>query len=134
MPDTTMDRFSEEQEKILFHRVQASARYSALWQKMIAEWNTPDPQDRVWLTYSANYIFRTHNIRWAIDPLTLQWRLKSSCRVDVARDLSALSFVLLTHAHNDHLDLDLLSGLKQYPIQWVIPVFMLSDVITKTGP
>ncbi len=116
MPDTTMDRFSEGQGKILRHRVQASALYPALWQKMIAEWNRPDPQDRVWLTYSANYIFRTNNVRWAIDPLTLHWRLKSSTHVDVARDLSNLSFVLLTHAHNDHLDLDLLLALKQYPI------------------
>jgi len=99
---------------------------------MIAEWNAPDPEDRVWLTYSANYIFRTHNIRWAIDPLTLYWRLNSSSHMDVARDLSNLSFVLLTHAHNDHLDLGLLSALKQYPIKWVIPEFMLSDVIGRT--
>ena len=133
MPDTTMDRFSEEQEKILRHRMQASARYPELWQKMIAEFNTPDPLDRVWLTYSANYILRTNNIRWAIDPLTLQWRLKSTSHMDVARDLSNLSFVLLTHAHNDHLDLDLLSALKPYPIRWVIPEFMLSDVIAQTG-
>jgi hypothetical protein len=128
-----MDRFSEEQMKILRQRVQASELYPGLWQRMIAEWNTPDPQDRVWLTYSANYIFRTNHVRWAIDPLTLQWRLKSSSHVDVARDLSNLSFVLLTHTHNDHLDLDLLSALKQYPIKWVIPEFMLSDVIAQTG-
>jgi hypothetical protein len=128
-----MDRFSEEQEKILRQRIQASALYPELWQKMIAEWNTTDPQDRVWLTYSANYIFRTHNIRWAIDPLTLQWRLKFSTHVDVASDLSNLSFVLLTHAHNDHLDLDLLCALKHYPIKWVVPEFMLSELITQTG-
>jgi hypothetical protein len=132
MPDIIMDRFSEAQEKILRHGRQASAHYPALWEKMIAEWNTPDPEDRVWLTYSANYLFCTHNIRWAIDPLTLNWRLKSSPRVDVARDLCNLSFVLLTHAHKDHLDLDLLSALKHLPIKWVVPEFMLSDVL-QTG-
>jgi hypothetical protein len=133
MPDTTTDRFSEAQEKILRHCVQASALYPALWKKMIAEWNAPDPQNRVWLTYSANYIFRTNNIRWAIDPLTLHWRLKSSPQVDAARDLCNLSFVLLTHAHQDHLDLALLSALKHCTIKWVIPEFMLPDLVTQTG-
>jgi hypothetical protein len=128
-----MDRFSEAQEKILRHGMEASDLYPAHWKKMIAEWNTPDPQNRVWLTYSANYIFRTNNVRWAIDPLTLHWRLKSSPRVDVARELHNLSFVLLTHAHKDHLDFDLLSALKQYPIKWVVPEFMLLDVVAQAG-
>jgi hypothetical protein len=133
MPATITDRFSEAQEKILRHCVQASALYPALWEKMIAEWNRPDPQDRVWLSYSANYIFRTNNVRWAIDPLTLHWRLKSSPHVDVARDLRNLSFVLLTHAHKDHLDFDLLSALKQHSIKWVVPEFMLPDVVAQAG-
>lgn len=133
MPVTTMDRFSEAQEKLLQRRVHAFAHYPALWNKVIAEWNSPNPQDGVWLTYSANYLFRTNHVRWAIDPLTLYWRLELSSPLDFVSDLSNLSFVLLTHAHHDHLDLDLLSALRQYPIRWVIPEFMLSDVIAKTG-
>jgi hypothetical protein len=133
MPDTITDRFPKAQERILQHGMQASALYPALWKKMIADWNTPDPQDRVWLTYSANYIFRTNHIRWAIDPLTLHWRLASSPQVDVARDLRNLSFVLLTHAHKDHLDLDLLSALRHFPVKWVIPEFMLPDVAVQAG-
>jgi hypothetical protein len=133
MPDTTMDRFFEEQARILQQRAQASLHYPALWRKMIAEWNQPGPGNRVWLTYSANYLFRTNNICWAMDPLTLNWRLRSSPRVDAARDLHNLSFVLLTHAHQDHLDLDLLSALKQYPVKWVVPEFMLTDVIAQAG-
>ncbi|MGE5462723.1 MAG: MBL fold metallo-hydrolase [Syntrophothermus sp.] len=133
MPDTIMDRFSEAQEKILQRSLQAAKLYPALWQKMIAHWNTPDPQDRVWLTYSANYIFRTNDIHWAIDPLTLNWRIKDAPRVDVARDLSPLSFVLLTHDHGDHLDLELLSALKDRPITWVVPEFLLEKVVTEAG-
>ena len=133
MPGITMDRFSDQQENILHQRVLASAQYPVLWKKMVAEWNASDPENRVWLTYSANYLFRTNNIRWAIDPLTLFWRLKSASPVDIASDLSSLSFVLLTHAHKDHLDLDLLSALKDHPIRWVVPEFMLSDVVTQAG-
>jgi beta-lactamase family protein len=128
-----MDQFSEKQARIDQCRVEASALYPKRWSNMIAEWNTPDPEDRVWLTYSANYIFRTINIRWAIDPLTLNWRMKDTPKVDTARDLNNLSFVLLTHGHKDHLDLDLLAALRHLPITWVVPEFILSKVMTQSG-
>lgn len=133
MRNTIMDRFSEQQEKINQRRAEASALYPALWSKMIADWNKPDSQDQVWLTYSANYLFRTNNIRWAIDPLTLNWRIKGTPRVNVARDLCNLSFVLLTHGHNDHLDIDLLSALRELPITWVVPESILQRVTMQAG-
>jgi L-ascorbate metabolism protein UlaG (beta-lactamase superfamily) len=124
-----MDRFSEKQARIEQCRVEACACYPALWSQMIAEWNAPDPMDRVWLTYSANYLFRTNNIRWAIDPLTLNWRLQGAPKVNVRRDLYNLSFVLLTHEHKDHLDLDLLATLRDLPIIWVVPQPLLPDMM-----
>jgi L-ascorbate metabolism protein UlaG (beta-lactamase superfamily) len=124
-----MDRFSEKQARIAQYRADASALYPTQWSKLIAEWNTPDSSDRVWLTYSANYLFRMNNVRWAIDPLTLGWRIKNAPKVDVARDLSNLCFVLLTHGHKDHLDMELLFALRHLPITWVVPEFILSKVI-----
>jgi len=124
-----MDQYSEKQAQIKRRRAEASAHYPALWSKMIMEWNRPDPEDRVWLTYSANYLFRTSNVRWAIDPVTLNWRIKDAPPVNTPQDLGNLSFVLLTHRHEDHLDLDLLSALGHLPISWVVPDFMLSMVI-----
>ena len=128
-----MDRFSEKQEQINKHRLEAIQLYPALWSNLIAEWSTPDPQDRVWLTYSANYLFRTNNVRWAIDPLTLHWRIEAAPNVDVAHDLSSLSFVLLTHGHKDHLDLDVLFALRDLPITWVVPEFLLARVTQQAG-
>ena len=124
-----MDRFSEKQSEIEQRRAEACARYPALWSRMITEWNTPDPVDRVWLTYSANYLFRTNNIRWAMDPLTLNWRIPDAPKVSTACDLRHLSFVLLTHEHKDHLDFDLLASLRDMPITWVVPQSILSNVI-----
>jgi hypothetical protein len=46
----------------------------AMWRRMISEWGKPSGEDRVWLTFSANYLFRTQNIRWAIGPYTLHAR------------------------------------------------------------
>ena len=128
-----MDRFADKQEQINQRRGELSVLYPSLWSKMITEWNTPDPEDRVWLTYSANYLFRTNHIRWAIDPLTLNWRIAGTPKVDVARDLKDLSFVLLTHGHKDHLDLDLLSALRDLPITWIVPEFILSKVMKQAG-
>ena len=47
--------------------------------------------------------------------------------------LGDLSFVLLTHSHNDHLDLNLISGLRHLPIIWVVPEPMLERVTQQAG-
>ncbi len=122
-----MDRFAEKQAQIDRQRAELIARYPTLWEKIITEWIQPG-SDRAWLTYSANYLFRTAGVRWALDPLTLSWRLKDSAPVEVST-LGNLSFILLTHRHADHLDLDLLAALRHFPICWVIPEFILPQVL-----
>ncbi|HLO14475.1 MAG TPA: MBL fold metallo-hydrolase [Anaerolineales bacterium] len=133
MQSTITDRFSEKQARISRHQTEACSRYPELWSKLIAEWNSPGFDDKVWLTYSANYLFRTNNIQWAIDPLALNWRIKEAPKVNAARDLSNLSFVLLTHRHKDHLDLDLLSALRHLSIIWIVPEFLLPLVMKEAG-
>jgi Beta-lactamase superfamily domain len=128
----TMDRLAEKQVQIRQYRDELVSRYPVLWQNIINEWKSPGP-DRTWLIYSANYLFRTGNVRWALDPLTLNWRLiDSTPKVDVS-DLEKASFILLTHRHKDHLDLDLLSTLRYFPICWVIPEPLLEQVTAQTG-
>jgi L-ascorbate metabolism protein UlaG (beta-lactamase superfamily) len=124
-----MDRIVEDQARIDRQRAEIVNRYPSTWDKMITEWNLPGPENRAWLMYSANYLFRTHEIRWALDPLTLHWRLPAAPHVDAARDLRDLSFIILTHAHADHLDLDLVRDLSALPIRWVIPEFLLGVVV-----
>jgi hypothetical protein len=109
------------------------ARYPAILDKLIAEWNSPDPEDRAWLLYSANYLFRTQGVRWAMDLLALNSRLPQAPVMDVACDLKDLDFVLLTHCHGDHLDLDLLRALRHLPIRWVIPEAILPLVQREIG-
>jgi hypothetical protein len=95
---------------------------------MSAEWASPDPGDRGWLMYSANYFFHTAGVRWALDPMTLHWRVPEAPVVHISHVFDRLVFVLLTHRHADHLDFDLLRSLRHLPILWVIPEFMLNDV------
>ena len=128
-----MDRFAEKQAHIDRRRDEMAARTPAIWDKLIAEWNSPGSEDRVWLMYSANYLFRTQGVRWAMDPLALNSRLPQAPAMDVARDLKDLDFILLTHRHGDHLDFGLLRLLRHLPIRWVVPEAILPLVQRQAG-
>ena len=109
-----MDLFPSKQQKIDLRAAEAIAGYPALWSQMITEWHQPGSEDRAWLMYSANYLFRTANIRWTIDPLRLKHGLPSAPEMP-AGDLEDLTFILLSHQHGDHLDLSLLRQLIDFP-------------------
>lgn len=116
-----MDRLAER-------RARVARSYPESWARLIAEWSSPGPEDRAWLTYSANYLFRTGGVRWALDPLTLPSRLPQAAPADAARDLAPLSFIVLTHRHADHLDLGLVRLLSGLPLRWVAPEFLLEKL------
>ena len=128
-----MDQTTEKQARIERRRDEMASRYSAIWDKLIAEWNSPGSEDRAWMMYSANYLFRTGGVHWAMDPLALNSRLPQAPTMDIARDLRNLDFILLTHRHKDHLDLDLLRLLRQLPIWWVVPESILPLVQKNVG-
>ena len=124
-----MDLFIAKQQKIYQRQAEVIRNFPALWSQMMTEWRQPGSEDRAWLMYSANYLFRTKDIRWAMDPVRLKHRLPKAPDVDMVRDLCDLSFVLLTHRHADHLDLSLLRQLKDFPILWVVPAPLLDIVL-----
>ena len=123
-----MEQLSDEQSRIDRRRKEVSARYPQMISDLIAEWHSPGTEDRAWLLYSANYLFRTGGVRWAMDPLTLRHRIPEAPVVDLVRSLNPLDFVVLTHRHADHLDFDLLKAMRRLPIQWVIPDYILPQV------
>ena len=116
-----MEESIVSQQIINQQRVEIIERYPVLWSKLIEEWSQPGMEDRAWLMYSASYLFRTSGIRWAMDPVRLASRLPGASEPDVAHDFKDLSFVLLTHRHADHLDLDLINSIRDSSIIWVVP-------------
>jgi hypothetical protein len=116
-----VDRSAEWQALVPRRRKEAASDYPLLWKKMMEEWHAPALDDRAWVMYSANYLFRTSGVRWALDPLTLGKRVPGAPAMDVTHDLAELSFVLLTHTHGDHLDPGLVHSLSALPIFWVVP-------------
>jgi hypothetical protein len=114
-----------QQRRIIKKRQEIVKQYPGMWAQIIQEWNSSIADDRAWLTYSSNYLVRMGKTRWALDPLTLHWRVPEAQPVDTAHDLEGLSFILLTHKHADHLDLDLMRNLSKFPILWIIPEHLL---------
>jgi L-ascorbate metabolism protein UlaG (beta-lactamase superfamily) len=128
MRSTTTDRTTKKQELIEQKRGLLLDRFPSLWSAMIADWNSDDQADAGWLMYSANYLFRTRGVRWAVDPLNLRSRIQAALQVDARNDLEKLSLVILTHEHNDHLDLNLIRELKDLPIRWIVPRFLVEKI------
>ena len=123
-----MARLPEQQVVIDQQRKEKCSRYPKMVAEVVAEWRTAGAQDKAWLMYAANYLFRIGDVRWAMDPLTLGCRVPDAPKVDLAGSLSALDFIVLTHRHTDHLDVDLLKALGHLPIRWVIPDYLLPQV------
>lgn len=128
MPNTIMDRFRDEQARIKQRKDEAAAGYAQLFSNSIAQWNSAAAQDQAWLIYSANYLLRTGGVRWAIDPVTMRWRVPEMPELDIDHAFEQLDFVLLTHSHADHLDFDFLRALRHLCIRWVVPEYLLPIV------
>lgn len=111
----------------------AVAEYPALWKNVIREWAGESDGNAAWLTYAANYLFHTGGIYWAMDPFSMSSRIAGIPVPDFKSDLSKLELVVLTHAHADHLDLHLIEGLSQLPVQWIIPQHVLPIIAEKTS-
>jgi L-ascorbate metabolism protein UlaG (beta-lactamase superfamily) len=128
-----MDPAAAREEEIAQTRQQLIQDYPVIWRRMIADLSRPSSTSRGWLMYSANYLFRTGSVRWAIDPVRLKHRVPVAPEMDYARDLGGLSFVLLTHSHGDHLDLELIRRLSHQAITWVVPEPMVELVQRGAG-
>lgn len=109
-------------QRIAERRSELASAWPDGWDAMLRAWAEPGP-DACWLMYSANYLFRTGSVRWAVDPLTLCHKVPEADPVDVS-SLGRLAFVLMTHNHSDHVDPALLGELSQMDVRWVVPWHM----------
>lgn len=111
----TLSDINSHQQEISARRDAVVPDYAKRWHGMIREWRAPRRNDAVWLTYSANYLFNTRGLKWAVDPVLLSNRVPEVPILDASQDLSDLDVVLLTHAHIDHVDATLWSQLGREP-------------------
>jgi hypothetical protein len=121
------ERFDQRQVEIALRIEQAKEGYLTLWNQIIEAWQNAE-EDCAWLTYAANYLFHTAGVKWALDPFSVFTRFKEKNPQDFAADLARLDAVVLSHAHADHLDMNILVALNGMPVTWLVPEFMLEYV------
>lgn len=119
--------------EILAKRQELVSDYPSRWSRMVREWRAPRKNDALWLTYSASYLFNTRGLKWAVDPVHLSNRVPEAQVMDAGRDLKDLDFVLLTHAHADHVDTALWSQLEESDCHWIVPEHM-AEFFTRRAP
>jgi beta-lactamase family protein len=120
---------SVNQRAISAWREAVVSDYAERWGGMVRAWRAPRSDDAVWLMYSANYLFNTRGLMWAVDPVFLGNRAPEAHTPNAGEDLAGLDFALLTHAHIDHVDMSLWAQLKGSRCHWVVPEYMV-DVFT----
>ncbi len=106
--------------------------YPGQWAGIVNAWQGGETTDAAWLTYAASYLLKTGGARWAVDPFSLSTRVEGVSQPNFVEDLRSLEFAVLTHAHADHLDLNLITALANSPARWIIPGHMLERVLTLT--
>jgi len=129
----TMITASAIQREISLKREAMVTDHGADWDRMVSEWSSHLSGHAFWLMYSANYLFNSHGLKWAVDPVRLRNRIPEAPAVDASGDLQALSFVLLTHAHIDHCDTELWSQLAPSRCHWIVPEHMLDLFLGTEG-
>lgn len=91
------------------------------WSKITSEYVDADFSDSVWLTGPSSYVFLLGDQRFAVDLLIRRQKDLDALLPRLVSDLSRLSFVLITHEHEDHMCIPLMQALKNEPIRWYIP-------------
>lgn len=102
-----------------------SQRYNEIWSGI--EQGLAESEDSFYLMGPANYIFRTGGVNWAVDPAFTVPRDRSSIScIDPDAVMNSLNFILLTHRHADHFDIELM---KRYPhLLWIVPDHMEEEI------
>lgn len=120
------NRIGEQAEKVVAtQRADFLSRYHEIFTQMTSEWKKfGDKDNKMWLQYSASYLFRTNGIGWAMD-LCIPTSL-CGCQLpeNLANNLKDLVFVLFTHTSRDHIDIQTVKALAHLPIRWVVPDHM----------
>ena len=102
------------------------------WDKVFTEYREKQEYDCLWLAGPSSYVFSIGDERFAVD---LQIRRKKDLDALLPRlvsDLSDLSFVLITHQHDDHMCPPLMRALKDTDIKWYIPRGTNPELIEKS--
>jgi len=86
----------------------------------------------MWLIGPTAYLFSIAGQKLAVDPMIrCEWALEAVLP-RLIEDFSSVSFVLITHQHDDHMCIPLMRALKDTPIRWYLPYGCRQDLVDKS--
>jgi len=105
--------------------------FSERWHRIFNE--LPRQENRIWFAGPSAYVFSVSGVRFAVD---LQIRRKKDFDAvlpSLLSDTAPLSFILITHQHDDHMCIPLMQTLKDTPIRWIVPHDTRADLLEESG-
>jgi L-ascorbate metabolism protein UlaG (beta-lactamase superfamily) len=106
--------------------------YVQIWDGILSGLQTVN-QDTLWLMGAANYIFSTGNIKWAMDFRFPSPTIREKINDRLKDDAEKLSFIILTHEHEDHYDIETIRSISNTGIHWIIPDFFDRQPLYEAG-
>jgi len=107
--------------------------FVSYWEGIFSSFSSHNSGDRVWFAGPSAYVFAFGGEKFAMD---LQIRRQSDFEKikprlhDFVKDVS---FVLITHQHDDHMCIPLMRELKDTDIRWYIPHDCSRHLIESSG-
>ena len=107
--------------------------FRASWKRIFTEYRQENVGDRMWLAGPSSSVFSLAGERFAVDLQIRRPQDLEALLPGLAEDTSALSHILVTHEHDDHLCLPLMQALKDMPIRWYLPYNSHREWVEATG-
>ena len=103
--------------------------FERYWKTVFTEYRDVKYNNSMWLAGPSSYVFSLSNRRFAVDLIIRRKSDLDRVSETLLEDLSDISFILITHQHDDHFCLHLMRALKDAPIRWYIPEGVRGDLI-----
>lgn len=105
--------------------------FYSYWDKAFSELRAARAdEDRIWLVGPSAYLFAIRGVKFAVDIQIRREKDFMALADRLCDDLSTLSFILITHQHDDHFCAPLIKKVKDLPLIWYLPDEMPKRFIT----
>ena len=107
-------------------------RFTDWWRSVFSAYKR-EQGERVWLAGPSSYVFSLGGVRFAVDLQVRREEDLAKIAPTLLEDVSDLSFILITHQHDDHMCIPLMQMLKDSDIHWYLPFGTRADLIEASG-
>lgn len=104
------------------------------WDKAFSELKAARAdENKMWLVGSSSYLFSVGGVKFAVDLQIRRMTDIASISDRLCDDIGALSFILITHQHDDHFCIPLIKHVCHLPIKWYLPSKMPEEFFAAAG-